>query len=763
MESKHDERSSATKPEYTFIRPQQIISLGSAQNGLYTILGLQPSASCEDIRKAYKRMALDFHPDKISRFKKKFDIDTTPKELTECFKWISTAGCLSDPDARRKYDGHTHKPAPHSTKQTSTNQSRKQTSTSSQDWFEQFYQSARQSKIEKLRSALEKAGMSSSEGMLDERIIRLCDLIEQLAEAELLNSDNLTKIIELFSTENPVGLPNSCIRILDNLFETLSEHPGLFTQNNLDTLLSLRAEKHLDELNELTKLISKKRSLDQDMFNKSVALLHKIERQGWSTEYSHAHICIGILQNIHASVEITPPKIALIFEHLIPINEFQKSIPQEETEQAYFWSKLFENPHEIFDFLNSLKKANGQLNNDLDWQELWFAAQVFFILRTAGIESTSQDYHPSQYIKQLYLLTRILESRGLLNQDNAKLLLATKNNPHNRLSYYKACQYFDLLPEEFKTNDNFIQIIHTPEVYAQLIPLFLFSDKYNTAGGKVRKSIPVKSIRYMFQYPDFLIAQLDSTKSNIILKRRNAAPSRDPQLGLNGEIEQQLITALEQMLVAQQAVPPAAVITLPMTDLNSAPIHQQTHSEGHNPPEKSQLTVLHSTEKKRGTHIPSIASPLMCATGDCTPTTLTALDSRSTSTNQQPDVLGSHHASTEEKRSTPISRVLPTNDGSTRTIPVNQHNAMVTPYNMTFFLKCLCLSLLVCALTLLILSYAAPGVALNLGLVLHCSVKTLQYAAGTGALVSLVGLFALNQREPNTPLNTNVQQQAPSM
>ena len=88
---------------------------------------------------------------------------------------------------------------------------------------------------------------------------------------------------------------------------------------------------------------------------------------------------------------------------------------------------------------------------------------------------------------------------------------------------------------------------------------------------------------------------------------------------------------------------------------------------------------------------------------------------------------------------------------------------MVTPYNMTFFLKCLCLSLLVCALTLLILSYAAPGVALNLGLVLHCSVKTLQYAAGTGALVSLVGLFALNQREPNTPLNTNVQQQAPSM
>ncbi|MCX7118451.1 MAG: hypothetical protein NTZ86_01045 [Legionellales bacterium] len=41
--------------------------------------------------------------------------------------------------------------------------------------------------------------------------------------------------------------------------------------------------------------------------------------------------------------------------------------------------------------------------------------------------------------------------------------------------------------------------------------------------------------------------------------------------------------------------------------------------------------------------------------------------------------------------------------------------------------------------------------------------KTLQYAAGTGALVSLVGLFALNQREPNTPLNTNVQQQAPSM
>ncbi len=387
MQSKGYDSSSATKPAYEFIEPKEIIRLERAQNGLYTILGLQPSATSTDIKKAYRRMALDFHPDKIALFKKKFHMDTTPEELTECFKYICMASYLSDPVERGKYDKHTHSapreedlqreastsraPAPRSTKQASTNQSRKQTYTSYPDWFEQFYQSARQSKIEKLRSALEKAGMSSSGGMLDDRIIQLCDLVEQLAEAELLNADNLAKIMELFSTDHPMGLPSTSIRILDNLFETLSEHPGLFTQDNLDKLLSLPAEKHLDELNELTKLISKKRSLDQDVFDKSFALLHKIEREDRRTEYSHAHICIGIFQNIHANVEITPPKIALIFEHLITINYFEKSIPQEETPQAYFWSKFFENPNEIFDFLKSLKGANRsfQPDNDLDWQE----------------------------------------------------------------------------------------------------------------------------------------------------------------------------------------------------------------------------------------------------------------------------------------------------------------------------------------------------------------------------------------------------------
>ncbi len=54
-----------------------------------------------------------------------------------------------------------------------------------------------------------------------------------------------------------------------------------------------------------------------------------------------------------------------------------------------------------------------------------------------------------------------------------------------------------------------------------------------------------------------------------------------------------------------------------------------------------------------------------------------------------------------------------------------------------FLLKCLCISLLISALVLLLFSYAAPAVLVNMGL----AVKTVQYAATVTAVLSTVGLF----------------------
>lgn len=62
----------------------------------YSVLGIQKSASKEEIKKAYRKLSLQFHPDKnpdnIEQSKKRF------QELTEAFE------TLSDDDKRRFYD-----------------------------------------------------------------------------------------------------------------------------------------------------------------------------------------------------------------------------------------------------------------------------------------------------------------------------------------------------------------------------------------------------------------------------------------------------------------------------------------------------------------------------------------------------------------------------------------------------------------------------------------------------------------------------------
>lgn len=66
----------------------------------YAILGVKPTASGDEIKKAYRKKALQFHPDKNS--------STTAEET---FKEISKAyETLSDADKRRTYDLQQQKP-----------------------------------------------------------------------------------------------------------------------------------------------------------------------------------------------------------------------------------------------------------------------------------------------------------------------------------------------------------------------------------------------------------------------------------------------------------------------------------------------------------------------------------------------------------------------------------------------------------------------------------------------------------------------------
>jgi len=67
----------------------------------YEVLGVKKDASIEEIKKAYRSMALSHHPDRVPTDKK--------KEAEEKFKEISEAyGVLSDPQKRGMYDQYGH-------------------------------------------------------------------------------------------------------------------------------------------------------------------------------------------------------------------------------------------------------------------------------------------------------------------------------------------------------------------------------------------------------------------------------------------------------------------------------------------------------------------------------------------------------------------------------------------------------------------------------------------------------------------------------
>ena len=65
----------------------------------YEVLGLQKGASDNDIKKAFRKMAMKYHPDK----------NPGDKEAEEKFKEINEAyAVLSDPEKKEKYDRFGH-------------------------------------------------------------------------------------------------------------------------------------------------------------------------------------------------------------------------------------------------------------------------------------------------------------------------------------------------------------------------------------------------------------------------------------------------------------------------------------------------------------------------------------------------------------------------------------------------------------------------------------------------------------------------------
>jgi len=70
-----------------------------AKRDFYQVLGLERSASAEEIKKAYRKMALQFHPDRNPGNK---EAEDKFKEAAEAYE------VLSDPNKRARYDQYGH-------------------------------------------------------------------------------------------------------------------------------------------------------------------------------------------------------------------------------------------------------------------------------------------------------------------------------------------------------------------------------------------------------------------------------------------------------------------------------------------------------------------------------------------------------------------------------------------------------------------------------------------------------------------------------
>ena len=75
--------------------------MATSQRDYYDILGIPRSASADDIKKAFRRRAREYHPD-LHAGAKKSEMEKKFKELNEAHE------ILSDPDKRKKYDQYGH-------------------------------------------------------------------------------------------------------------------------------------------------------------------------------------------------------------------------------------------------------------------------------------------------------------------------------------------------------------------------------------------------------------------------------------------------------------------------------------------------------------------------------------------------------------------------------------------------------------------------------------------------------------------------------
>ncbi|KAF0982009.1 hypothetical protein FDP41_011870 [Naegleria fowleri] len=85
---------SPSTPTYTNEQRQEVLALLKLKDDYYKVLGVEKTATKEQIKKAYRKLALKFHPDRNS-----------VPEATEAFKIIGAAYmCLSDDEKRKLYD-----------------------------------------------------------------------------------------------------------------------------------------------------------------------------------------------------------------------------------------------------------------------------------------------------------------------------------------------------------------------------------------------------------------------------------------------------------------------------------------------------------------------------------------------------------------------------------------------------------------------------------------------------------------------------------
>jgi DnaJ-class molecular chaperone len=75
--------------------------MATSQRDYYDVLGVPRGASAEDIKKAFRRRAREYHPD-LHTGAKKSEMEKKFKELNEAHE------ILSDPDKRKKYDQYGH-------------------------------------------------------------------------------------------------------------------------------------------------------------------------------------------------------------------------------------------------------------------------------------------------------------------------------------------------------------------------------------------------------------------------------------------------------------------------------------------------------------------------------------------------------------------------------------------------------------------------------------------------------------------------------